>query len=128
MLTLSELVLQRIPEAGRIPWWLRVAYWKLDNHEAVVLPIGIHWVVRQARNLWFWTFRYQGSRWEGELLAAEGNGRRAGYKAGYDAARARLRTCLHLRAECESSALDMLLPPFPPPLFPEKPDAATTRP
>ena len=80
---LSMLAIQRLPECSRIPWWMRVAWWDVPYHTAIVLPIGIHWIARQAHTFWLWTYRYRGSRWEQALLAAEARGHSTGYTAGH---------------------------------------------
>jgi hypothetical protein len=111
---LSMLAIQKLPECSRIPWWMRVAWWDIPYHQAIVLPIGIHWIARQARNLWLWTFRYRGSRWEQELLTAEARGRKDGFAQGIDTAATRLAQMYEhsgLNSDtCRAVARDVLFP------------------
>jgi hypothetical protein len=111
-----------VGEVAIIPWWSRIAWWRVRDHTAVVLPIGIHWLARQAHALWYWSFRYRGSRWDAALLQIESAGQRRGYDAGYARARRVLRENLMLDGK-DDFLVDKLLP-LRPALFPRRhPDA-----
>lgn len=57
-----------VEDGGAIPWTHRYVWRDPYRNGSVCLPMGIHWAVRTARRLWWWTHQWRPDAWEREFL------------------------------------------------------------
>ena len=70
-----------VREGERLPWGMRVSYFRLDTKEAVCYPLPFHWVIKWGYRLWLWSLGYTPTHRERSLQEAYNTGFKAGYKA-----------------------------------------------